>query len=147
MTNLNKAMCKEGRIFDPEITVFRQGKKIKVQDWIEAGRDGTNVYEIIEKYGLDYAKNHMGLPNLKAIQEDLSHIHGLQDLLEINKRAQRNWEQLPLEIRKKFNNNRNDFVKNGNEWLKSEINRLSKNEKLIENGKIQNNQNKEEKGE
>lgn len=125
MTALNKAHTNEnGRFCNPEYKVTYQGKEIIMDKWIQEGREGTNIYEVMSKYGYDYAMNTMGIGKLQAITEDVSTIKNLQDLKMIEIKANQNWEQLPLDIRKEFGNSKNEFIKSGEAWLKRKIEEL-----------------------
>ena len=48
----------------------------------------------------------------------------LQDVENGHKRALEMWNTLPLSIREKFHNNPNEFIKDGETWLKSEVEKL-----------------------
>lgn len=137
MTALSKAMAtiEDAKVFEKEI-VHRQGKDICIDDWIQAGKVGTNIYDVIETYGLDYAKQNMGIAGLKAIVEDVSKINGLQDVMMMNKRAIEAWEKMPIEIKQKFGNNRLEFAANGHQWLKDELKKLEEANKPVSNDKV-----------
>lgn len=131
MTALKKAFCSEesARKIDNKYTVHRQGKDIVVDEWIKSNAEGTNIYQVIDKYGIGYVKENMGLSGLKGIQLELEGINNLQDIMMREKRAKESWEKMPIEIRDKFGNSRYEFAKNGEKWLKNEIKKIEEIEK------------------
>lgn len=124
MTALSLANETKGKVFNQKLMVHRQGKDIIVDEWIQSGKEGTNIYDVIEKYGMAYAMNTMGIAGLKGITEDISGIHNLQDVLMMNKKAIEGWQSLPADLRKEFGNNRLEFAKNGKKWLENKIKSL-----------------------
>lgn len=128
MTALTKAnFTNKGREFDPKIKVHRGGKDLIVDEWIQSGRDGTNIYEVMDKFNIDAGKalSRMGLGEIQAISDDVTKIGRLQDILMREKRAIEHWESLPLDIRQQFGNSRHEFAKNGSKWLQNKIKELT----------------------
>lgn len=102
--------------FNPdEIFIEKAGKKINVQNWIDQNTDETNIYKMIEKYhGVENIE-----PKLGGIIGDLTEYNGLIDILDKEKKAQNAWNDLPIEIRNQFGNDKYNFIKNGMAWAKN----------------------------
>lgn len=102
--------------FNPdEMFIEKAGKKINIQNWIDQNTDETNIYRMIEKYhGVENIE-----PKLGGIIGDLTEYNGLKDILDKEKKAQNAWNDLPIEIRNQFGNNKYNFIKNGMTWAKN----------------------------
>lgn len=104
----------KGQDFNKDkIVITQAGKTFKVYDWIQEGREDTEIYPTLEKYG-----------NLKPMQVDGRELHAdfgelknLRNLFEIDQKSTEMWNKLPLEIRNHFNNDRSLFVEQGEQWL------------------------------
>lgn len=105
--------------FDREkITVKMAGKEINVYDFIQAGREDTEIYPVLEKYGcLDRIKrtDEELYQDVTAIQK----LDGLRGMVEQQRKAQEMFESLPMETRKYFNNSLNDFSLHAQEYLQN----------------------------
>lgn len=90
------------------ITMKRAGQEINVYDFIQANREDTEIYEVLEKYGcIDKIKK-----TDEALYADITEIQkldGLRGMVEKQKQAKAMFEQLPIEVRKEFNNSLNEF--------------------------------------
>lgn len=100
---------------EPEIT--RAGQKLNVRDWIDSGREDTEIYQTLEKYG---CIDRM-IVNKEQIFGDLTEIKNLRDSIEQIKEADNLWNKLPLDFRKVFLNDKKEFIRNGLEYLKKKI--------------------------
>lgn len=100
-----------------EPTWVKYGKEEKVQDYIEANKTDTEIYECLEKYGclkpleMDYEGRY----------DDFTAMNDLRSSLDKKIAAENMWKQIPAEIKKQFNNDMHEFVDRGAEWLKKEI--------------------------
>lgn len=95
--------------FDKDsITMKRAGQEVNVYDFIQANREDTELYEVLEKYGcIDKIKK-----TDEALYADITEIQkldGLRGMVEKQKQAKMMFEQLPIEVRKEFNNSLNEF--------------------------------------
>ena len=107
----------EGTKFEKEY-VMRQGKKVDVDAWIQAGREDTEIYATLEKYG---CLDRMQL-NTEGVYADLTNLPNLRGALEQEIEAQRIWDNdIPLEIKKEFNMDKHEFMDRGAEWLKNRM--------------------------
>lgn len=92
------------------------GKKINNYDFIQENRVDCEIYPTLEKYGTIQPL----ICNKQILAEELEAL----DLMDIkNQRIKANemWENLPLEIRQKFNNDQLQFLQDGPKWLQDEL--------------------------
>ena len=75
------------------------------------------MVEVLEKYG---CVEKLGIDNKKTF-DSLVEINDMRDIYEAKNKADKLWENLPIEVRQEFNNNANEFMKNGEKWLKERI--------------------------
>lgn len=122
MNDYNKSFnCLNQRVkktqkFDPDnIFIEKAGKKINVQAWIDENTEECNIYKMIDKYhGVENIENKLG-----GIIGDLTEYKDLKDILEKERHAQNTWNNLPLEIRNNFGNDKYKFIKDGMNWAKN----------------------------
>lgn len=101
------------------IKVIRKGKELCVQDWIESGREGTEIKEVLKKYSGNYALAEKEIARQRvAIGDALGEINDLRDYLEQTNKARELWDGLHGDIKSVFHNNISEFVKNGMDWAK-----------------------------
>lgn len=107
--------------FDKEkITLKKAGKEYNVYDAIQEAREDTEIYPTLEKYGcLDklMLDKEMTLADFK----DYSGYADLRDLKNQQIKAQEMFYNLPLETRQHFNNDINQFVKDGKSYVENLI--------------------------
>lgn len=121
-----KTKCRE---FDKEkITVTKAGQTYNVYEMIQANRDETEIYKVIEKYG-----------TIQPMCMDVGKVYGqfkemtLMDVLGQQKVVNDMWLNLPLEVRDEFNNDIHNFRKNGENWLENKQKEKMKQTQLQEN--------------
>lgn len=101
------------KAFNPdEITIEKAGKTINVNQWIQEGREDTEIYPMIEKY---HGKENIP-QKLGAIIGDLTEYQDLRSVIEKEKHAQNMWNNLPLEVRQHFGNDKYRFIEDGMKW-------------------------------
>lgn len=100
-----------------EPVIKRAGQELNVRDWIDSGREDTELYKTLEKYG---CIDRM-IVDKEQVFGDLSQIKGLRDSIEQVKEADNLWNSLPLEFRKEFLNDKTEFMRNGMDYLKKKI--------------------------
>lgn len=100
-----------------KITLTKAGKTYNVYDKIQEGREDTEIYPTLEKYG---CIDRMIL-NSQGVYADFKNFKDLRDLKDQQNMATNMFYNLPLETRKEFNNNINTFLKEGEKWLKNKI--------------------------
>lgn len=110
--------------FDKEkITMKRAIGEVNVYDFIQEGREDTEIYPTLEKYGsIDVMKINRGKEE-QLFQDftDIQELDGYRGVLDYQKKAKEMFYSLPLEVRKEFNNDINKFTQNGHEYLKNKI--------------------------
>lgn len=106
-------------------TILRNGKEQDLYRMIQENAEDTDLYKIEEKYhGLENARL-----DLNEIYADMTETLDIRDIYEKRDRAKEMWENLPLQIREKFNHDPAEFAENGIDWLKKEI---EKNQPKVE---------------
>lgn len=116
--------------FDREkIFITKYGKKINMYDMIQQGRQDTEIYPTLEKYGC--MENAMAVMNDPAHREsvymEFTEMLNMRDLHERQRAADNLWESLPLKIREQFNHDPLEFMQNGEKWLKDYAEQVNKN--------------------
>lgn len=96
------------------------GKIRKVYDWIQEGREDTEVRTVLEKYGVEGFKK-MTEENKQEIYADISNVGDLRTNLEKIQHAEEAWKRLPLEVREEFNQDKNLFIETGMKWAEKKI--------------------------
>lgn len=115
--------------FDKDnIFIEKNGKKINVYAMIQENREDTEIYKVLEKYGcIDKIKI-----DEKDVYTDLTAIKDLRGIITQQKKADDLWKSLPLEFRKEFSNSKENFLENGEKYLKNIITQKEKKQKEIE---------------
>lgn len=98
-------------------TIIKAGQTLHLRDWIDAAREDTEIYPTLEKYG---CIDRM-IVNTEQVYGDLSIIMSLRDSLEQINQANKLWDSLPLDLRKEFLNDKNEFIRTGMDVLKKKI--------------------------
>lgn len=97
--------------------IIRAGQELDVRSWIEEGREDTELYKTLEKYG---CIDRM-IVNKEQVFGDLTEIMDLRNSMDQMREANKLWEGLPLDFRKEFLNDKNEFMRNGIDYLKKKI--------------------------
>lgn len=107
--------------FDKEkITVRRKGKEINVYDWAQSTKGQNDFYKTLDAYNGDFNLTVKQLSEYgQKIEPELLGIKSLEDISELSKQANNLWTGLPLEIRQQFRNSKDNFIKNGLNWIKT----------------------------
>lgn len=98
-------------------TWVKYGKTERVQDYIEANKTDTEIYECLKKYGclkpleMDYEGMYGDFTKLADLRGSLDRMHQANEM----------WRQVPAEIKKEFNNDIHEFVDRGMEWIDNKI--------------------------
>lgn len=105
--------------FDKDkITLKKAGQEYNVYDMIQEAREDTELYPTLEKYGC--IEGHMSLDSGK-MYADFKEFKDLRTLKDMERKADEMFYSLPLEIRQKFNNDKSVFMRDGEKWLTSEL--------------------------
>lgn len=97
--------------------LIKAGKEFDVFDWIQEGREDTEIYTTLEKYN---CIDRMKLDH-EALFGDMTEMKDLRGTIEQAKRGQELWNGLPIDVRSEFNNDIANFIENGMDWLKKKI--------------------------
>lgn len=137
--------------FDREkITVMKAGKEINCFDYIQAANVDCDIYETLRKYNMsaDFENAKMFMSRKDGAQALYGDFTALQDKDARDLQEQMNYadylfNQLPNEIKQKFENNKYKFMKEGKQWLEEELkktNSLPKDEPKPTEGGVTNEQ-------
>lgn len=101
--------------FDREkITLKKAGKEFNVYDFIQEGREDTEIEPTLKKYGC--------IPTIRedneALYQDFGNLNSLRGVLDQKIKAEEMFYSLPIETRQKFDNDINKFTKQGGEYVK-----------------------------
>lgn len=121
------------RKFDREkITITKAGKVINMHDYIQANNVDCNIYETLRKYNMSdtFENANMFLRRKDGAQALYGDFLALQnkDMRELEdqiKYADYLFDQLPNEIKQKFNNDKYKFMKEGQAYLEKELAKLN----------------------
>lgn len=107
--------------FDKEkIFITKAGKKMNVYDMIQEGREDTEIYPTLEKYGSIPEK----MLDMNKTYADFTTFGGLREIKDQQKQAEQMFYDLPHDVRKQFNNSINTFMKEGKQWVEKKIEAL-----------------------
>lgn len=119
-----------GQNFEEEPKIKRNGKMVSLKEYTNTASIDTNIYDVMTKYNGDKTLTAEAMKsNAMFISEEMAEIKSMSDALNRTIAAKKVWSELPLEIRKEFANNRQNFLLNGKSWAEKkikEINNLSK---------------------
>ena len=84
----------------------------------------TDIYEVAKKYNngiadvttcAQYMKK-----NLTELSEEFAEMQDLKSVLEKQIKANNMWNALPVSVRAQFNNSKEEFLDNGENWIKKQ---------------------------
>ncbi len=103
--------------FDKETISFQKmGKKINVYDFIQEGREDTEIYPTLEKYGC-IDKMMLNREDVYADYTELQKMRDLRGIKDFENQAKNMFYNLPPEVRKEFDNDINKFTKNADKYI------------------------------
>lgn len=105
----------EAKKIDTTATVMQAGKAINWKKFTQDNNVDLDIYEVREKYDGEYRNRLKYDPEIEAAEID--HTMTLEKVYERNKAIQDQWYKLPENVRMEFNNDVNEFVDRGQEWL------------------------------
>lgn len=106
------------------IFIEMKGKKINMYDMIQAGREDTELYATLEKYGC-IKQEVLDAKKADAVYGDLTEITNLRSHEHQLKKAENLWKGLPLETRREFDHDIHKFMDNGMEWTINKIKKMT----------------------
>lgn len=104
--------------------LIKCGKEFDVREWINSGREDTEIYPTLEKYG---CIDRMKL-DVEGVFGDFTEMKDMRSLIEQAQKADEMWHNLPMEVREHFQNNKQLFVEGGEKYLKDIIESNKKQE-------------------
>lgn len=124
--------------FPDEIFVTIAGKKQNIRKMIAKNAENTGIYEQIELYGL----NPIAKVEVSDIVEDYTQLAGdLRTAIERGQLAKEMFKNLPLEIRKEFNHDAEQFMREGPAWMekkhKERLAQIQKEQEQLEQARQQ----------
>lgn len=120
----------EGQEFDrKKMNYIKGGQEYNRFDEIQEANVDTNIYEVLEKYNLkpniENAQKLLNNQNrMKGIFDDVTEIQHLGSIGEIKmaqNRARELFDNLPIDIRKEFDNDYSKFIKDGEKYISAKI--------------------------
>jgi TusA-related sulfurtransferase len=127
-------------IGEPTITI--KGQKINIKEWINENNTDCEIYETLEKYGIINVRK-IDDAEIKKIASEIGNMN-LMEAMEKMKEGERIWINLPLETRKEFNNDVEEFITRGNDWIKEKEKKWNKQQEE-EKKKINDNKKEQQK--
>lgn len=113
---------------------IKAGKKENIYDHIQASRGDTEIYPTLEKYG---CIDRMKLDG-EAVYAEYTEMMNMRDIFELQKKGEEIWQGLPLETRKDFGNNKEEFIKHGEEYLLKKIKKEQPKEEQPKESEVNN---------
>ncbi len=102
--------------------IRRAGKDIDLQEYTNENNKDCTIYDVYATYRGDKKLTVQALNTLThKVSDELMEIKDLPTAFEVMKYTERSWRELPMEVRKEFNNNVNNFQKNGLNWANNKI--------------------------
>lgn len=98
-----------------QIFLTKAGKKFNVYDKIQEAREDTEIIPTLKKYG---CIDRMELDH-HAVYGDFTEYNDLRTLKDQQIKANNMFYNLPLETRQHFNNDINQFIKDGEKYVKN----------------------------
>lgn len=108
--------------------LIKAGKEFDVHEWIQSGREDTEIYPTLEKYG---CIDRMKL-DAEGIFGDFTEMSDLRGTIEKMEKADEMWRNLPLETREHFQNNKALFIEGGMEYVKNIIKEKQKETETVQ---------------
>lgn len=110
---------KKAKEFNREnIFIEKAGVKYNVYDMIQEAREDTEIVPTLEKYGC--LEGHMQIDPQK-MYADFTGLSDLRGILDAKINAENLFYKLPIEERQHFNNDINQFTKNGKSYFENKI--------------------------
>lgn len=109
----------KAKTIDTTAIVVQAGKPINWKKFTQDNNVDLDIYEVREKYDGEYRNRLKYDPEIEAAEID--HTMTLEKVYERNKAIQNQWLNLPEQVRMEFNNDVNEFVDRGQQWLNKQI--------------------------
>lgn len=104
--------------FDKDkITLTKAGVTFNVYDKIQEAREDTEIIPTLKKYGCIPVQGY----DSASLYQDFTQAQDLRGVLDRKIAAENAFYQLPIEVRREFDNNIDRFMKEGEKYLKNKI--------------------------
>lgn len=115
-----------GQSFEEDPKIKRNGKIVSLKEYTNTASKDTNIYDVMAKYdGNKQLTAEAMKSSAMYISEEMAEIKSMSDALNRTLAAKKVWSELPLEIRKEFANNRQNFLLNGKAWAEKKIKEIN----------------------
>ena len=105
----------EAKKIDTTAIVMQAGKPINWKKFTQDNNVDLDIYEVREHYDGEYRNRLRYDPEIEAAEID--HTMTLEKVYERNKAIRNQWLNLPEQVRMEFNNDVNEFIDRGQQWL------------------------------
>lgn len=108
--------------FNDDAKIKRDGKLISLQEYTNKNNVDCTIYDVYNTYrgDLKLTKEKLNVLHNK-IADEMVEINNLHSALQVMKQTEKVWKEMPLEIKKEFNNDVQHFQKNGLKWANTKI--------------------------
>lgn len=103
-------------------TFVKHDKEIHVHDFIQEGREDTEIYPTLEKYG-SLKKLET---NAELVFGDATEIKDLRGAMKVIENGKKRWNAMSLEDKAIFGNDPERFINEGENWIKTKIAEIQK---------------------
>lgn len=125
-TKIRERSKTTGQSFEEDPKIKRNGKMVSLKEYTNTASIDTNIYDVMAKYNGDKTLTAEAMKsNAMYISEEMAEIKSMSDALNRTLAAKKVWSELPLEIRKEFANNRQNFLLNGKAWAEKKIKEIN----------------------
>ena len=109
-------------------TIKMAGKELDLRKMIHKNAENTGIYEQIELYGL----NPIQPISVEETVMDFTKVAGdLRSVIDKGLKAREMFKNLPIEVRQKFNNDPEQFMREGPSWLEEQHKQILKKQEEI----------------
>lgn len=115
------------KFIDTEKCVIQAGKTINWKKFTQENNKDLNIYEVLEKYDGKYVNRLKYDPEIEKAEID--HTLTLDKVFDRQEKIKEQFLNLPLEVRKEFNNDINEFTDRGQAWLDEKVKVIQKERK------------------
>lgn len=110
------------KTFNDDTKLKRNGEKVSLQKYINENNRDCTIYDVYKTYRGDKKLTAQAMNIMThKVADELMEIQDLPSAMEVLKRTEMTWRDLPIEIRKEFNNDVNTFQKHGLNWANKKI--------------------------
>lgn len=121
------------KTFNTNTKIKRRGEELDLQDYLNENNKDCTIYDVYKTYRGDMKLTAEAMNKLThKVSDDLMEIKDLASAMEMLKATEKSWKDLPLEIRKEFGNDINEFQRRGVLWANEKIKAYDKEQKKLE---------------